>query len=124
MYKTSLKVHIVLCCKYRKQLLSYLGEDTKQFFFDISKKWDFTIELQETDRDHIHLLISYNPKVAVSQIIRVLKSEATILLWRRHYDFLRRHFWKKQTFWSDGYFACSIGESSEETIRKYIESQG
>ena len=95
-----------------------------QFFFDISKKWDFTIELQEVDRDHIHLLISYNPKIAVSQIVRALKSESTILLWKRHYDFLRKRFWKEQTFWSDGYFASSIGEASEETIRKYIESQG
>jgi len=95
-----------------------------QFFFDISKKWDFNIELQEVDRDHIHLLVSYNPKIAVSQIIRALKSESTILLWKRHRDFLKKHFWKEQTFWSNGYFACSIGEASEETIRKYIELQG
>ena len=27
-------------------------------------------------------------------------------------------------FWSDGYFACSIGEVSSATIQKYIESQG
>ncbi|MCB5428991.1 transposase [Catenibacterium mitsuokai] len=26
--------------------------------------------------------------------------------------------------WSDGYFACSIGEVSSATIQKYIESQG
>lgn len=95
-----------------------------QFFFAISKKWDFTIELQEVNGDHIHLLISYNPKIATSQIVRALKSESTFLLWNRHYDYLRRQFWKEQTFWSDGYFASSIGEASEETIRKYIESQG
>jgi len=124
MNKTSLKVHLVFCCKYRKQLLKKLGEDTKQFFFDISKNWDFVIELQEVDKDHIHLLLSYPPKVSVTQIVRALKSESTILLWKRHPDFLRKHFWKEQTFWSDGYFACSIGEASEETIRKYIETQG
>nr|WP_299351006.1 transposase [uncultured Catenibacterium sp.] len=27
-------------------------------------------------------------------------------------------------FWSDGYFACSIGEVSSATIQKYIKSQG
>ncbi|MCB5428936.1 transposase [Catenibacterium mitsuokai] len=26
--------------------------------------------------------------------------------------------------WSDGYFACSIGEVPSATIQKYIESQG
>ncbi|EAJ0747949.1 IS200/IS605 family transposase, partial [Campylobacter coli] len=25
---------------------------------------------------------------------------------------------------SDGYFACSVGEATPETIKKYIENQG
>jgi REP element-mobilizing transposase RayT len=33
-------------------------------------------------------------------------------------------FWKEKTLWGDGYFACSIGEASKETIMKYIEKQG
>ncbi|WP_366788749.1 transposase [uncultured Catenibacterium sp.] len=31
---------------------------------------------------------------------------------------------RKKIFWSDGYFACSIGEVSSATIQKYIKSQG
>ena len=31
---------------------------------------------------------------------------------------------RKKIFWSDGYFACSIGEVSSTTIQKYIENQG
>jgi REP element-mobilizing transposase RayT len=31
--------------------------------------------------------------------------------------------WKERTFWSDGYFCCSIENVSQETIRPYIESQ-
>jgi REP element-mobilizing transposase RayT len=37
---------------------------------------------------------------------------------------LKKHFWKERTFWSDGYFCCTIGNASQETIRQYIESQG
>jgi putative transposase len=29
-----------------------------------------------------------------------------------------------QTFWSDGYFVCSIGNVSKEVIEKYIQEQG
>ncbi|GAC1354668.1 MAG: hypothetical protein NVSMB38_33610 [Ktedonobacteraceae bacterium] len=36
----------------------------------------------------------------------------------------KRYFWKERTFWSDGYFYCTIGNASQETIRHYIESQG
>ena len=39
-------------------------------------------------------------------------------------DYLRKHFWKEHTFWTDGYFVCSAGNVSEEMLRKYIENQG
>jgi putative transposase len=39
-------------------------------------------------------------------------------------DVLNQEFWLEKTFWSDGYFACSIGESSPDTIREYILNQG
>ena len=35
-----------------------------------------------------------------------------------------KQFWKEHTFWSDGYFVCSIGEANPNTLRKYIKNQG
>ena len=37
---------------------------------------------------------------------------------------LAKFFWKEIIFWSDGYFSCSIGNVSKETIEKYIQNQG
>lgn len=37
---------------------------------------------------------------------------------------LMQHFWKERTFWSDGYFCCTVGNASQEGIRHYIESLG
>ncbi|EMR57031.1 transposase, partial [Helicobacter pylori] len=37
---------------------------------------------------------------------------------------LQKHFWKEKTFWTDGFFVCSIGEANLETIKAYIENQG
>ena len=37
---------------------------------------------------------------------------------------LAKFFWKEKTFWSDGYFPCSIGNVSKEAIEKYIQNQG
>lgn len=39
-------------------------------------------------------------------------------------DFLRRYYWYKNIFWTDGYFVSAIGEVSSEALRKYIENQG
>ena len=48
----------------------------------------------------------------------------TYYLWHKYGSLLSKQYWKKKIFWSDGYFACSIGEVSSATIQKYIESQG
>ena len=45
-------------------------------------------------------------------------------IWKRYPNYLRKHFWNEHTFWTDGYFACSVGNVSEEMLRKYIENQG
>ncbi|WP_460764995.1 transposase [Niabella terrae] len=45
-------------------------------------------------------------------------------LWQKHKTILSKNFWEEHAFWSDGYFVCSIGEASPETVRQYILSQG
>ena len=48
----------------------------------------------------------------------------TSKLWFAYKSELKKQFWKEQVFWSAGYFACSIGDASTETIAKYIKEQG
>ncbi len=124
--KYSLKAHLVFVIKYRKKLLnSKINFFINQKFLQIADRSDFDIELMESDKDHIHLLIDYEPKVSILQIVRRLKQESTIDLWKVHKKELNKHFWKERTFWSDGYFCCSIGEgASYETIQEYIKNQG
>ena len=74
-----------------------ISDDIKQFSYEICQKHKVIIRYMETDKDHI---------------------------WKKYPDYLRKHFWKKHTFWTDGYFVCSVGNVSEEMLRKYIENQG
>ena len=115
--------HIIFVVKYRKKLLKQYGEYVKQLVFEIAKKSDFDIQEMEVDKDHIHLMITSIPKLSPLQIVRKLKQETTFRIWKKHPE-LRKHFWKEKTFWSDGYFCCSIGNAFIETVRKYIEEQG
>ncbi|MBT9648695.1 hypothetical protein GPK87_04375 [Oscillibacter sp. MCC667] len=62
--------------------------------------------------------------ISVCNIVKTLKQETTHHLWQRFGPFLAKHHWKKRIFWSNGYFACSIGEVSSAIIQKYIENQG
>ena len=123
--KYSLKVHIVLVTKYRKQLLKgSIADDVKQKIFDIANTRGYEIIAMETDKDHMHFLISYDTMDRVCDIVKIVKQETTYYLWQKYGSFLSKQYWKKRIFWSDGYFACSIGEVSSATIQKYIESQG
>ena len=123
--KYSLKVHIVLVTKYRKQLLQgSIADDVKQKILDIATTRGYEIIAMETDKDHIHFLLSYDATDRVCDIVKIVKQETTYYLWQKYNSVLSKQYWKKKIFWSDGYFACSIGEVSSATIQKYIESQG
>jgi putative transposase len=116
--------HLIFVCKYRKKLLIPYGDETKKIFEDIATRSDFSFEAIEVDQDHIHCLVKSEPGMSPLAVVRRLKQESTIQLWQRHEKELKKHFWKERTFWSDGYFCCTIGNASQETIKKYIESQG
>ena len=123
--KYSLKVHIVILTKYRKKLLKgSITDDVKQKIFDIANTRGYEIIAMEADKDHLHFLISYDTTDRVCDIVKIVKQETTYYLWQKYGSFLSKQYWKKRIFWSDGYFACSIGEVSSATIQKYIESQG
>lgn len=123
--KYMLKVHVILVTKYRKKLLhDRIAESTKRRISELSLIYCFDIIVMETDRDHIHLLLEYDITVRVCDLVKVIKQQTTQYLWDRYPAFLSRHFWKRRILWSDGYFACSIGEVSSATIEKYIVSQG
>lgn len=82
------------------------------------------IRYMETDKDHIHYMIETEPTMSISKIVNLMKSYTTYHIWKRYPDYLRKYFWKEHTFWTDGYFVCSVGNVSEEMPRKYIENQG
>lgn len=117
--------HLIFVCKYRKKLLVRYGEDIKRIFLDISGEYNLKIIEMEADKDHIHILVQYNPTKSILDIVRLFKQISTYRIWRQENNCsLSEIFWKENTFWSDGYFACSIGNISKDTIRNYIQNQG
>lgn len=90
----------------------------------MAEKLNCSIIEMETDKDHVHILLDYKPDMAVSNIIRMLKQYSTYDLWKTDSTYLEQKYWKQKILWSDGYFACSIGQVSSKTIEQYIQNQG
>ena len=124
--KYLLQYHLILVIKYRKQLFinNQISDGIKQFSYDICKKHNINIKYMETDKDHIHYMIETKPNMNLSIFIKIIKSYTTYNIWKKYDNFLKQYFWKEHTFWTDGYFICSIGNVSEETLKNYIKNQG
>lgn len=105
-------------------LVGTISDDIKQLSYEICNKHNVTIKKMETDKDHIHYLIETEPTISISKIVNLMKSYTTYHIWQLHQKYLSRHFWKEHTFWTDGYFVCSIGNVSEKMLKEYIENQG
>lgn len=81
--KYSLKVHLIFVTKYRKKIFKSdkRVKDVKQFLYDATKKYGYEIIQMETDKDHVHILLEYSPKVSVSDIVKQLKQHSTYQMW-------------------------------------------
>lgn len=123
--KNLLMVHLIFATKYRKPILvGKLKDDVKKYIFDTCIKHHWYIKRMETDKNHIHILLQYNPRDSITKIVSILKQSSTWNVWHKNPELLKKHYWKEHTLWSDGYFAASIGQVSQETIEHYIENQG
>lgn len=64
----------------------------------ISKTSKFRIETIEVDKDHMHPLIDSVPDISATQIVRKLKQEPTISVWKEFPLMLKQQFWKERMF--------------------------
>ena len=70
--------------------------------------------------DHVHLCISVPPKMSISTFMGYLKGKSTLMIYDRHPSLQNK--WNK-AFWARGNYVATIGNVTEETIKKYITEQ-
>jgi transposase len=120
---TNVNYHIVFCVKHRQKILDGEVESfLRETILDIAQDKDFTIKAMDIDEsDHIRLFVSAHPKHSIGQIVKWIKGISGIKLFKRFPD-LTEKLWKGK-LWSNTYYVETIGSTSEENIRKYIENQ-
>ncbi|AUU12571.1 IS200/IS605 family transposase [Proteus mirabilis] len=114
-------VHLVFVTKYRRKIFDQDAiEKLRGYFASVCA--DFDVELVEMDGDHVHVLINYPPKLAISNLVNSLKGVSSRLLRRDRPD-IAQHYYYKGVLWSPSYFAGSCGGAPISIIRQYIEQQ-
>ena len=116
-------VHLVFVTKYRRGVFTKeILDDLKPIFASVCA--DFEAELVEFDGedDHVHLLVNYPPKLAISSLVNSLKGVSSRLIRKRGYSSLQRKLWGG-SLWSPSYFAGSCGGAPISVLQQYIENQ-
>jgi putative transposase len=85
---------------------------------------DFGADLEAFDGedDHVHLLVSYPPKVALSMLVNSLKGATSRLVRKEKFPEITARLWDDH-FWSPSYCVVSCGGAPLDVIRRYVEQQ-
>ncbi len=118
-----LHAHLVFVTKYRKGIFTKeILEDMKQCMSKVCTDFESSLEEFDGEKDHVHLLVKYPPKVSISKLVNSLKGVSSRVLRKKNYPTIQKYSWA-DSLWSPSYFAGSCGGAPLEVIKKYIENQ-
>jgi len=116
--------HIVLVTKYRRNVFNEgIFAYMKKRLAEIGKYYP-TIRIEEInhDRNHVHLLISIPPTIAVGKVVGIIKANTGKGL-KQKFPIVKKIYWGTDSLWSEGYFVSTSG-INENIVKKYIQMQG
>ena len=109
--------HIVFIPKYRKkQLYGQVRTGVREIIQTLCRYKGIEIIEGAVCLDHVHLSVSIPPKMSISTFMGYLK----LMIYDRHPSLQNK--WNK-AFWARGYYVATIGNVTEEAIKKYITEQ-
>jgi len=115
--------HFVWIPKYRHKVFSDpYREAMKTIIHKIGFDYDIDIVELEIPEDHIHMVVRSEPKTSPSQIMQVVKSISAREFFKMFPDIKKRYFWGGK-LWTQSYYVETIGDATEDTIRKYVQNQ-
>lgn len=115
-------VHLVFVTKYRRKVFDGDAIDRmRRMFGKVCEDMEASLIEMDGEDNHVHLLVEYPPKLAVSVLVNSLKGVSSRLLRKERTD-LKKRYWKN-VLWSPSYFASSCGGAPIGIIKQYIEQQ-
>ncbi len=118
-----LHAHLVFTPKYRHRVITdQLLTSLEPILRGVCENFETSLDEINTDQDHLHLLVSYPPKIALSKLVNSLKGVSSRHL-HKHHNHTIHHALRGNHFWSPSYCVVSYGKAPHETIKRYIQNQ-
>lgn len=119
-----IQLHIVFVVKYRRKVLSEdMRNSVSKVFRQGLSAWRCELIEVGGEADHIHLLVGIHPALNISDLIGNLKSTSSRHLRKTYEKEIKAHLWK-DAFWHRAYYVGSVGNTTLETIKSYVQNQG
>jgi putative transposase len=116
-------VHLVFVAKYRRQIFTrQILDELRLIFRNVCADFEAQLVEFEGEGDHVHLLVEYPPKIAISVLVNSLKGVSARLIRKKKYPSVQNALWGN-SLWSPSYFAGACGGAPLNVIRQYIEQQ-
>ena len=121
---TVLLYHLVFPAKYRRAVFDEkVDVCVKEVCLEIEQRYEVTFLEIGVDKDHVHFLVQSVPMYSVKKIVQMVKSITAREIFKRC-PHVKKQLWGGE-FWSDGYFASTVGKHGDETkIGNYVKNQG
>ena len=118
-----LNYHLIMCIKYRKQVLNdEMSKYLLDIFTRIGKLYNIDTIEWEHDKDHIHCLFESHPNSELSKFINAYKSASSRLV-KKTFPELKKNLWKEH-FWSQSFCLITVGGAPLSVLKEYIQNQG
>ena len=116
--------HLVFPAKYRRSVIdAQVDVVLREVCLEIEKRYQVGFLEIGTDVDHVHFLVQTVPTYSVTKLVTIIKSVTAREVFRRC-PHVKNQLWGGE-FWSDGYFASTVGKHGDETlIANYVKQQG
>src|SRR5579872_4462885 len=116
----NIQLHLSWIPKYRYKILKGdIGKRAKHLIRQICTENGVEILSGAVAPDHVHILVSVDPSIAISTLVKYIKGKTSRKL-QMEFPELRKKYWG-QHLWARGYFAVSTGNVTTAMIKNYIE---
>ena len=119
--KWKCQYHIVFIPKYRKKVMyGKIKADIREIIKRLCEYKKIEIVEGAICSDHVHLCVCIPPKQSVSEFMGYLKGKSALMIFDKYPEMTNK--WSK-SFWARGYYVSTVGNITEEAIKKYIQEQ-
>jgi putative transposase len=116
-------IHLVFVTKYRRNALTFeMLDRLKEIYDETCKQMDCKLLEFGGEDDHVHMMVSVHPKIAISNLVGKLKGKSSYVLRKEYWSIIKKKLWGNH-FWSPSYCVVSCGGAKLDLVKAYIKNQ-